>query len=102
MKNTTVIILLLLSIISCEKESNETVDNVLFNDIVPDIVITSVDSLVVVSNGLWCVDSKIPYPTEKKVTYEIDIDSDNVIDFNVSVRHLPITCNYPRCGDYNY
>lgn len=38
---------------------------------------------------------------KKKVTYALDIDADQMIDFNVSVRHQAISCNYPKCGDFD-
>lgn len=66
MKNIPLLILLLLSLLSCEKDANKTADNVLFHDFTHDINLTSIDSVVIVSNGPYCVDSKIPYPSEKK------------------------------------
>ncbi|MFT6166693.1 MAG: hypothetical protein ACJAV5_001073 [Vicingaceae bacterium] len=128
MKNTTILILLILSIIGCKKETNEIneavdneinqgvdsvnqivdslppskeVDSVLFSDIIPDTNLISIDSIVIVSNGPDCVDSRIPYPSQNTVTYEIDIDDDNVVDFNVSVLHSPTTCDYPKCGGWD-
>ncbi|MGM0611984.1 MAG: hypothetical protein ACQESM_00585 [Bacteroidota bacterium] len=102
MQKIILLSLLLLSFVCCDKDDNEKVDDILYTDIVPDTSLVSIDSIKHISNGPYCITSKIPYPSDKNMDYEIDINSDNVNDFRISVGHTRITCNDPKCGDYQF
>lgn len=73
--------------ISCKKnnENSESLfsDNILFNDINPDVILTSTD-FYSADSFHFC--SKTPTPTDSIALYYIDINNDSIDDFELTVQ----------------
>jgi hypothetical protein len=89
-----------LLLVSCGKEYSESETEFLTTNLYPGVELTSIDSVQIISNGPWCVDSNIPMPLSGNDSYTMDVDQDGNGDFTITVRHNPTTCIYPPCGEY--
>lgn len=79
-KATVYIVLFSLVFSSCKKENESTIinnDNIIYTKLLPNIEVTSVDSLI--PHGSGCGD--IPSPSDSTASVSIDINNDGAIDY---------------------
>lgn len=87
--------LLGLLLFSCKKDKVEhQEDHIVYTDINPDKEIHTVEFYTFQDHGI-CT-AYVPTPKDSIVNYELDLDGDQVPDFNFRVSHSEYTTNY--CG----
>lgn len=100
--NYLFIAILGLSMISCEKDKYVTpIDDIIYNDITPDKEIQTVRFFTLQDHGICRVD--VPTPSDSSVTYDLDLDNNQISDFRIKVTHLKYTLGHcGHCDRFTY
>ncbi len=87
---------------SCEKNNTEPQkDEIVYKDINPDMEIQTVRFYTLQDHSI-CT-ANIPTPTDSSVTYDMDLDNDQISDFRINVAHSKYTEGYcGHCDRFTY
>jgi hypothetical protein len=101
------ICLLALLVFSCNREDPvpppllPTADSIAFTDIVPDQEIQQVLFFTFQDRSI-CT-AWVPTPSDTSITFEFDLNQDQVFDFRLTVAHSEYTANYcGHCSKFTY
>jgi hypothetical protein len=87
---------------SCKKDDpTPKKDEIVYNDIIPDKEIQSVRYYTFQDHSV-CT-ANVPTPSDSSITYDLDMDKDQVSDFKIRVAHSKYTDGYcGHCDRFTY
>lgn len=100
--NFLLILILFWVMFSCKKEKTESQqDEIVYKNIVPKKEMQSVRIYTSQSNPV-CT-TTIPIPSDSSITYDLDLDSDQIPDFRIMVTHSKFNSGYcGHCDKFTY